>query len=143
MLNKAQLIGRTGRDPETRYLPSGDAVTSFTLATSKKWKDKQTGEAMEKTEWHRISMFGRLAEVASKYIKTGSLIYIEGEIETRKFVDKNGVEKSSTEIRASEMKLLGNKGESSGEAPAPQRQQRQEAHPQGSGFDDLDSDIPF
>lgn len=130
MLNKVELIGRVGRDPETRHLPSGEAVTNFTLATSKKWKDKQTGEAVEDTEWHRVSMFGKLAEIASKYVKKGSLLQVEGEIKTRKYTDKDGIEKTSTEIRGKEMLMLGSKSEG---------QPQQASKP----ANDFESDIPF
>lgn len=133
MLNKVELIGRVGRDPETRHLPNGDAVTNFTLATSKKWKDKQTGEPVEESEWHRISMFGKLAEIASKYVKKGSLIQVEGEIKTRKYTDKDGIEKTSTEIRGKEMLLLSakNDGQATSQKPASQ------------AANDFEQDVPF
>jgi single-strand DNA-binding protein len=134
MLNKAQIIGRAGKDPEVRFLPSGEAVASFSLATTEKWKDKSSGEAREETEWHRISAFGRLAEIIGEYVRKGSLIYVEGKIKTRKFTDKDGVEKYSTEIRINEMKLL-----SKPEGQEPVRP----AAPAKSGFDDMDDDIPF
>lgn len=147
-LNKATLIGHLGRDPETRYLPSGEAVTNFSVATSETWKDKQSGERREATEWHRISTFGKLAEIAGQYLVKGSLVYIEGKIATRKYTDKNGAEKSATEIRADTMKMLGPRQDSQGERtqPPPQRQQRPTAAPATSapqGFDDMDDDIPF
>lgn len=115
-LNKVQLIGRLGQDPEVKYMPSGDAVANLSLATSEKWKDKKSGENMESTEWHRLSMFGRLAEVAGEYLKKGALIYVEGKIKTRKWTDKEGQERYTTEIHVSDMKMLGSKqdGESGG-----------------------------
>lgn len=145
MLNLAQIIGRTGKDPEVRYLPSGEAVVNISLATSEKWKDKQSGEAREETEWHRISAFGKLAEIIGQYVKKGDLIYIAGKIKTRKYQDKDGSERYATEIRASEMKMLGSKGDGGERQAAPERQQRPAAQqqPQGSGFDDMDDDIPF
>ena len=147
MLNKAQIIGRVGKDPEVRYLPSGEAVANFSLATSEKWKDKATGEPREETEWHRISTFGRLAEIVGEYVKKGALVYIDGKIKTRKYTDKDGTEKYSVEIRANEMKMLSSRENGQGGAPAQQQrpattQQRQPA-PAPSGFDDMDDDIPF
>lgn len=144
MLNQAQIIGHLGRDPETRYLPSGEAVTNFSIATTEKWKDKATGEVREATEWHRITTFSRLAEIAGQYLKKGSLVFIQGKITTRKWTDKDGIERYSTEIRADEMKMLGGRPEGDGHGQQqPQRQQRQapQQQPQGDGFDD--SDIPF
>jgi single-strand DNA-binding protein len=145
MLNSAQIIGRVGRDPEIRYMPSGEAVANLTIATSESWKDKQTGEKKEATEWHKVTFFGRLAEIAGEYLKKGALVYVQGKIITRKYTDKDGAEKYSTEIRAAEMKMLGSKdGQNS--APPAQRQapqQRPAAAPAPSGFDDMDDDIPF
>ena len=146
-LNKATLIGHLGRDPETRYLPSGEAVTNFSVATSETWKDKQSGERREATAWHRISTFGKLAEIAGQYLVKGSLVYIEGKIATRKYTDKNGAEKAATELRADTMKMLGPRQDSQGQRPAPAA--RPAAQPQaaaatsGQGFDDMDDDIPF
>jgi len=111
MLNQAQIIGHLGRDPETRYLPSGDAVTNFSIATTEKWRDKNTGEQKEATEWHRINTFGKLAEIAGQYLKKGSLVFIQGKIVTRKWQDKDGIERYSTEIRADSMKMLGGRPE--------------------------------
>lgn len=137
MLNKVTLIGRLGKDPETKNLPSGDAVTNFSIATTEKWKDKQSCEQKEATEWHRINMFGKLAEIAAKYLKKGALVYLEGSIKTRKWTDKDGIEKYSTEIKADTMKMLGsNDGARSDQAPS-----GQEPSSQGGGYDD--SDIPF
>jgi single-strand DNA-binding protein len=133
MLNEAKIIGHLGRDPETKTLPSGDAVTNFSIATTEKWKDKTTGEAKEATEWHRISMFGKLAEIAAKYLHKGSLVYVSGKLVTRKYNDANGVEKYSTEIKADTMKMLGGKADAlPADAPAPA------ARPAAA-----DDDIPF
>jgi single-strand DNA-binding protein len=162
MLNNAQIIGHLGRDPEIRYLPNGDAVCNFSVATTEKWKDKSTGEAKEATEWHRINVFGRLAEICGEWLKKGSLVYVSGKIKTRKWTDKDGVEKYTTEISANEMKMLGGRqqdDDSDAERPSVQRQQaeprRSAATPApaprrpatkpatNTGFDDMDDDIPF
>lgn len=153
MLNQIQTIGRVGKDPEVRYLPSGEAVANFSVATTEKWKDKQSGELREETEWFRISTFGRLAEIVGEYVKKGALVYVSGKLKTRKYTDKDGVEKITTEVRASDMKMLSGRndgqqhGDTAGHArPAPQRQQSQQRPAptaQGSGFDDMDDDIPF
>jgi single-strand DNA-binding protein len=108
-VNKVIIVGNLGRDPETRYMPSGDAITNIAVATTDKWKDKSTGEQKEATEWHRISFFGRLAEVAGQYLKKGSQVYIEGKLRTRKYTDKDVVEKYSTEIVADVMQMLGSR----------------------------------
>ncbi|MBM3364167.1 MAG: single-stranded DNA-binding protein [Betaproteobacteria bacterium] len=115
-VNKVIIVGNLGRDPETRYMPSGDAITNIAVATTDKWKDKSTGEQKEATEWHRISFFGRLAEVAGQYLKKGSQVYIEGKLRTRKYTDKDGVEKYSTEIVADVMQMLGSR-QGGGAAP--------------------------
>ena len=109
-VNKVILVGNLGKDPETRYMPSGSAVTNLTLATSESWKDKQTGEQQDRTEWHKIAMFGRLAEIAAEYLRKGSQIYIEGKLRTRKWQDKEGKDRYTTEIVADEMQMLGSKG---------------------------------
>jgi len=109
-VNKVILVGNLGKDPETRYMPSGSAVTNLTLATSESWKDKQSGEAQERTEWHKIAMFGRLAEIAAEYLRKGSQVYIEGKLRTRKWQDKEGKDRYTTEIVADEMQMLGSKG---------------------------------
>jgi single-strand DNA-binding protein len=146
-LNQAQIIGHLGKDPEARYLPSGEAVCNFSLATSERWKDKQTGEAKESTEWHRITTFGKLAEICGQYLKKGSLAFVQGKLVTRKYTDKDGIDRYATEIRAETMKMLGGRDTNQGSAPpaqrqaAPQRQQAPAAAP--SGFDDMDDDIPF
>jgi single-strand DNA-binding protein len=146
VLNKAQIIGRMGRDPETRYLPSGEAVCNFSLATTEKWKDKATGEQKEATEWHRVSAFGRLAEIVGQYLRQGSLVYVEGKLTTRKYTDKNGEERSSTEIRLSDMKMLSSRdsapssdhGDNAPAQPptaARARPERRPAPPTGTAFD--------
>ncbi|QMT30694.1 single-stranded DNA-binding protein [Alysiella filiformis] len=114
-MNKVILIGRLGRDPETRYMPSGEAVCNFSLATSESWNDKKSGNKVERTEWHNISMYGRLAEIAGQYLKKGSLTYIEGRIQSRKYTDKMGVERTAYDIVANEMKMLGGKNDMGGE----------------------------
>ena len=154
-INKVMLIGNLGKDPEIRYMPSGDAIANLTLATTENWKDK-AGEKQEKTEWHRVSMFGRLAEIAGEYLKKGSSVYIEGKLQTRKWQDKEGHDRYTTEIVANEMKMLG--GRASGgdtgmdkpvsnpaaEGAKPSRAAGNPApQPTGSGFDDMEDDIPF
>lgn len=137
-VNKVIIIGHVGRDPETRYMPSGDAVTNLSLATTDKYKDKQSGEQKEATEWHRIAFFGKLAEIAGQYLKKGSQCYIEGKLRTRKFTDANGIEKYSTEIVAESMKMLGGKPSEAGAGGHPTNQGA------GSGgIEDLDENIPF
>ncbi len=150
-VNKVLIIGNLGKDPETRYMPSGDAMTSITVATTDTWKDKATGEKKEQVEWHRITFFGKLAEIAGQYLKKGSQVYIEGSLRTRKYTDKDGVDKYATEIRADTMQMLGSRGGEQQQSAAPvARQQAQskplksrdgERTPQPSDFDD--SDIPF
>ncbi len=108
-VNKVIIVGNLGRDPETRYMPSGDAMTNIAVATTDKWKDKATGEQKEATEWHRIAFFGKLAEIAGQYLKKGSQVYIEGKLRARKWTDKDGVEKYSTEIIADSMQMLGSR----------------------------------
>ena len=149
MLNKVTLIGRLGKDPETKTLPSGDAVTNFSVATTEKWKDKQSGEAKETTEWHRISMFGKLAEIAGKYLKKGALVYLEGSIKTRKWTDKDGIEKYSTEIVAETMQMLGGKpvggGGDGGESYSRSKpaEQSAPASSNAASLGAMDDDIPF
>src|ERR1700712_3308558 len=116
-VNKVIIVGNLGRDPEMRYMPSGDAIANIAVATSFKSKDKNTGEQKESTEWHRISFFGRLAEVAGQYLKKGSQVYVEGKLRTRKYTDKDGVEKYSTEIVADAMQMLGGRQSAGGGAP--------------------------
>ena len=166
-VNKVILVGNLGRDPESRTFPSGDQVCNVTIATTDKWKDKASGEMKEATEWHRLVFNGRLAEIAAQYLRKGSQIYVEGQIRTRKFTDKEGVEKSATEIRVDQMQMLGSRqgmggpqgggdddggysqggggggggGAAAPRAPAPAP--RQAPAKSSSGFDDMDDDIPF
>jgi single-strand DNA-binding protein len=149
-VNKVILIGNLGKDPETRYLPSGDAVTNITLATTESWKDKKSGDKQEHTEWHRVSFFGRQAEVAGEYLKKGSPVYIEGRIRTRKWQDKEGQDRYTTEIVADRMQLLGSRGGGSGgdgggarEPAAAAGGGKAPAKKSGGSFDDMDDDIPF
>jgi len=166
-VNKVIIVGNLGRDPEMRTFPSGDRVANVTIATTDRWKDKQTGEMKEATEWHRVVFNGRLAEIAGEYLRKGSQVYLEGSLRTRKWTDKDGVEKYTTEIRADQMQMLGKRegmGSPSGEDDggydsAPRRSaaasrapaagggggaggQRPASKP-ASGFDDMDDDIPF
>lgn len=148
-LNKVQIIGNLGRDPETRYMPSGDAMTTIAVATTETWKDKQTNEKKEATEWHRITFFGKLAEVAGQYLKKGSQVYVEGSLRTRKYTDKDGVEKFATDIKAETMKMLGGRPSGQDQAPDPTKSARP-APNQGNAqqrpspnFSDMDDDIPF
>lgn len=142
-VNKVILVGNLGRDPEVRYMPSGDAVANLAIATSSKYKNK-AGELVEETEWHRVTLFGRTAEVAGEYLKKGKSVYIEGRLKTRKYTDKDGVEKYATDIIANEMQMLGGR-EGGGEAPAPRAPAAatRQAPAAGGGFDDMDDDIPF
>jgi single-strand DNA-binding protein len=117
-VNKVIIVGHLGRDPETRYMPNGEAVTNCAIATSESWKDKQTGEKKEQTEWNRVTFYRKLAEVAGQYLKKGSLVYIEGKLQTRKWTDKDGVERYTTEIIADSMQMLG--GGPKPDSPAPQ-----------------------
>ena len=148
-LNKVMLIGRAGKDPEMRYLPSGVAVANFSIATSDKFKDKATGEPKEATEWHRISAFDKLAEIIGEYVKKGGQVYIEGKLTTRKWQDKDGQDRYTTEIRAERMQLLGGKRDDAGEQrpreDAPTERQRPAAATEGAGGGDAfdDSEIPF
>ena len=146
-MNKVLLIGNLGKDPETRFAPSGDAICNITVATTETWKDKATGEKKEATEWHRVVFFGRLAEIANQYLRKGSSVYVEGRLQTRKWQDKDGQDRYTTEIRGDEMKMLGGKQEGGASAQQPSRAQpspkQQKAEPAGSGFGDFDDDIPF
>ena len=141
-VNKAIIIGNLGRDPETRFLPNGDAVCNFSIATTEKWKDK-SGEMKESTEWHRISAFGKTAEVCGEYLRKGSSVYIEGRIQTRKWTDKDGNDRYTTEIRCDRMQMLG--GKSQGDTPQrePAASKPAESKPAAGGFDDMPDDIPF
>jgi single-strand DNA-binding protein len=143
-VNKVILIGNLGRDPETRYMPDGTATTSFSVATTESWKDK-SGDKQEKTEWHRISTFRKLAEICREYLKKGSQVYIEGKLQTRKWTDKDGAEKYTTEIIADEMKMLGSRQNESGSKQgkpnsAPTASNKSAA---SGGFDNYNDDIPF
>ena len=164
-VNKVILVGNLGRDPEIRTFPSGDRVANCTMATTESWKDKQTGERRELTEWHRLTFRGGLAGIVEQYLRKGSQIYVEGSIRSRKFTDKEGVEKSITEINVSEMTMLGSRqgaggpggddaggsggGESNYSRPAPASRPATQAPRAAapakstSGFDDMDDDIPF
>ncbi|SFV04061.1 single-stranded DNA-binding protein [Pseudoduganella namucuonensis] len=163
-VNKVIIVGNLGRDPEIRYMPSGDAIANIAVATSYKSKDRNTGEQKEQTEWHRISFFGRLAEIVGQYLKKGSSVYVEGRLQTRKYTDKDGVEKYATDIIAEQMQMLGGRagmggGDSMGgddgggydapparpaprPAPAPAPAPRPAARP-APNFSDMDDDIPF
>lgn len=140
-VNKVILVGNLGVDPETRAMPSGKAVTNIRIATSEVWRDKTSGEQKESTEWHSVVFFDRLAEVASEYLRKGSQVYVEGKLRTRKYTDKNGVERYSTEILANELQMLGSRqqGGGGGSRPAPMESSAPAAH-RDEAYDD---DIPF
>ena len=153
-VNKVILVGNCGKDPETRYMPSGGAVTNISIATSEGWKDKQSGETKERTEWHNIVFFNRLGEIAGEYLKKGSQIYVEGSLRTRKWQDKSGQDRYTTEIVANEMQMLG--GRPGGDSYAPAQAQTQPASNKSSGSqqsynqappamveEGFDDDIPF
>ncbi|MCC7460881.1 MAG: single-stranded DNA-binding protein [Gammaproteobacteria bacterium] len=147
-INKVILIGNLGADPETRSMPSGMNVTNLRVATSESWKDKQSGEMQERTEWHSVAMFGRLAEISAQYLRKGSQVYIEGKLRTRKWQDKEGRDRYTTEIIADEMQMLGGRGGGGmgGGAPAeraPARSEPAEAAAGPSGGEPFDDDIPF
>jgi single-strand DNA-binding protein len=162
MLNKVTLIGRLGADPEVRYMPSGSAVANVSLATNFRWKDKQTGEKKESTEWHRVVFFNRLAEIVGEYLKKGAQVYVEGRLQTRKWQDQNGHDRYTTEIIASEMQMLDSRSGGTGhfgneqpqtiapETPAYTHQASQQKQlgtmppaPPPHNYDDFDDDIPF
>jgi single-strand DNA-binding protein len=164
-INKVIIIGNLGRDPEVRYTPNGAAICNVSIATTRNWKDKSSGEKVEETEWHRVVFYDRLAEIAGEYLKKGRPVYVEGRLKTRKWADKDGVEKYTTEIIANEMQLLGGRegmgapggggDEDGGErqsyarppaarpAAAAQRPAAPAPNKAASGFDDMDDDIPF
>ncbi len=162
-VNKVILIGNLGRDPETRFFPDGGAICNVTIATTRQWKNKDSGERQEETEWHRVVFNGRLAEIAGEYLKKGKSVYVEGRLKTRKWTDKDGVEKYTTEIVAQEMTMLGGReggagggygGEDGGtgeardsrparSAPAARAPAPKPAAKSSTGFDDMDDDIPF
>jgi single-strand DNA-binding protein len=154
-INKVIIVGNLGQDPETRYMPSGSAVTNFTVATNESWKDKQTGEQKERTEWHKVAMFNRLAEIAAEYLRKGSQVYIEGKLRTRKWQGQDGQDRYTTEIIADEMQMLGGRGGAAGGGSfgggGQQGGGQQGGGQQGGGGnappqpgpDDFDDDIPF
>jgi single-strand DNA-binding protein len=143
-VNKVIIVGNIGRDPETRVLPSGDSLTNISVATSDRYKDKATGEMKETTEWHRITFFGKLAEIAGQYLKKGSQVYVEGKLRTRKYTDQAGVEKYSTEIVADSMQMLGGKMDSSGgSAPSSSKERPEITSSASSSLGQMDDDIPF
>jgi len=145
-INKVILVGNVGKDPEAKAMPNGNAVTNITVATSESWKDKQTDQQQERTEWHRVVFFNKLAEIASEYLKKGSKVYIEGSLRTRKWQGQDGSDRYTTEIVASEMQMLDSRGGSSDhdEPPAPSQPNQQTGEaPSASGFDSFDDDIPF
>lgn len=150
-VNKVILVGNLGKAPEIRYMPNGDAVANITLATSESWKDKN-GEKQEKTEWHRITFYRKLAEIVAEYLKKGASVYVEGRLETRKWTDKQGVDRYTTEIIAEEMKMLGKKEDGGDRPPASERDSSGKSNPSrsapsaqktGTGFDGMDDDIPW
>jgi single-strand DNA-binding protein len=162
MLNKVTLIGRLGADPEIRYMPSGGAVANISLATNFRWKDKQTGEKKESTEWHRVVFFNRLAEIVGEYLKKGGQVYIEGRLKTRKWQDQSGHDRYSTEIIATEMQMLDSRSggtshfggdqpqpsyseaaTQSPQAPQPHHTSSMPPSPPPQTYDDFDDDIPF
>ena len=142
-VNKAIIVGKLGRDPEMRNLPSGDSIATLSVATSERWKDKQTGENREETEWHRVVFFGKQSEICGKYLTKGSEVYVEGSIKTRKWTDQSGQERYSTEIRGDRMQMCGPRpdgsGQGGGSSQPRQQQQRQNPAPQN----EVDDDIPF
>lgn len=156
-VNKVILIGNLGRDPETRFFPDGGAICNVTIATSRQWKNKDSGERQEETEWHRVVFNGRLAEIAGEYLKKGRPVYVEGRLKTRKWTDKDGVDRYTTEVVAEQMQLLGSRdgGDNPGDegagagqrpqrsAPTPRPAESKPAAKSSTGFDDMDDDIPF
>lgn len=148
-VNKVILVGNLGADPEVRYLPNGDAVTNIRIATTESWKDKNTGEKKELTEWHRVVFYRKLAEIAGQYLKKGSQVYIEGRLRTRKWQGQDGQDRYSTEIEATEMQMLGRRegsGEASSREPAARPTAARPAAapaPSNGGFSDIEDDIPF
>ena len=145
-VNKAIIVGTLGQDPEVRYTANGSAVANLSVATNETWKDRQTGEAQERTEWHRIVMFGKLAEIAQQYLKKGSQAYFEGRIQTRKWQDQSGNDRYSTEIVANEMQMLGGRGGGGGapmDSGGGDQQQSRPTQPETAPMDDGFDDIPF
>ncbi len=142
-INKVILVGNLGADPETRYMPSGSAVTNLSVATTESWKDKQTGEQKDRTEWHKVAMFDRLAEIAAEYLRKGSQVYIEGKLQTRKWQDRDGNDRWTTEILANEMQMLGGRGGAGGGTAPMSQDSGPSSPPPQAGPDDFDDDIPF
>lgn len=143
-INKVIIVGNLGRDPENRYLPSGEQVTSIAVATTDRWRDKASGEQKEQTEWHRISFFGKLAEIAGQYLKKGSQVYIEGRLRTRKYTDKEGIDRYATEIIADTMQMLGSRQE--GQQSTGRNEYAAQTGgnvPKRQSLSEMDSDIPF
>lgn len=145
-INKVILVGNLGKDPEVRYSPDGKAVTNITIATSEQWKDRNTGEQQEKTEWHRVVFFGRLAEIAGEYLKKGRQVYVEGKLQTRKWQGQDGQDRYTTEVVANEMQMLGGRQDGGGQfdsSPSSAGGSQGGAAPAGGGMDDFDDDVPF
>jgi single-strand DNA-binding protein len=145
-VNKVIIVGNCGKDPETRYMPSGGAVTNITVATSEQWTDKQSGQKQERTEWHNIVFFNRLAEIAGEYLRKGSQIYVEGSLRTRKWQDKSGNDRYTTEIVGNEMQMLGSRSGGGDYAPAQQQNSQPAGQPAPAPApvdDSFDDDIPF
>ena len=144
-VNKAIILGNVGNDPELKYTANGNAIANISIATSESWKDKQTGQKQEKTEWHKVSAFGRLAEIIGEYVKKGSKVYIEGKIQTRKWQDKNGEDRYTTEIVANELQLLDSRSDTQAQAPQQQIPQAPRTHsaPPPPDMDAFEDDIPF
>ena len=153
-VNKVILVGRLGRDPETRYMPNGDAITNFSLATDEQWRDRN-GERQTRTEWHNVSLYGKLGEIANQYLRKGSQVFIEGKIQSRKYTGKDGIERTAYDIIGNEMKMLGNRNDGSDSGnnnaapstsnppPAAPRRQPPQQTPTTPPIDDIDDDIPF
>lgn len=145
-VNKVILVGNLGADPETRFMPSGGSVTNVSLATSQSWKDKQTGQPQERTEWHRVVFFNRLAEIAGEYLRKGSKVYVEGSLRTRKWQDQSGQDRYSTEVVANEMQMLDSRagaGPPQGQGAQPVGSSPSPVAGQGAPLGDIDDDIPF
>ena len=142
-VNKVILVGNLGADPEVKYMPNGNAVANVTVATSETWKDKNTGEAKEKTEWHRVVFFRRLAEVVGEYLTKGSKVYVEGKLQTRKWQDNNGVDRYTTEIIANEMQMLGGRSNGGGASSAGPASRPADAAAAAPAEEEFDDDIPF
>lgn len=142
-INKVILVGHLGQDPEVKYMPSGQAVCNITLATTDSWTDKNSGEKVEKTEWHRVVFFRRLAEIAGEYLRKGSQVYVEGRLQTRKWQDQGGNDRYTTEIVANDMQMLGSKGSTAVTREAPPAPESQQTASSSASGDEFDDDIPF